>query len=207
MPLTADQQDLFDLAKEGLPSWWFQDETYSQEILQAYAVIIDDARQVIQTWQQMSFLLQATGIWLDQHARDRGTFRQLNESDVALRDRLRNFADAVNVASVLAAANRALANQPITPPTGYPAIVELRRDRAFSGTWSATPPTPPGSGYASRKMAYLTRGYRIGGTRGGGFIVILPYGTTAQTAASAAEEIRIKRAGGFPSFVERRVNP
>lgn len=66
--------------------------------------------------------------WLAQHARDRGTERQEGESDEALRDRLKRVEDAVTRPVLLAAVQAVLDREGVV---GTPAMVELRRDKAF----------------------------------------------------------------------------
>lgn len=54
--------------------------------------------------------------------------------------------------------------------------------------------------------AYLGRGYRMG-TDFPTIILILPYGSTAGTAASVLEVLRTKKGAGIRVYVERRLNP
>lgn len=69
--------------------------------------------------------------WLQQHARDRGTARQLGETDAALRERLRNVPDAVTRPSLLTAAQAIVDAAGVV---GTVALVELRRDKGFFRT-------------------------------------------------------------------------
>lgn len=58
------------------------------------------------------------------------------------------------------------------------------------------------------RSAYCSRGYRI--CHDGlpnSFVLILPYGSTAGTAASVTEMLRQKKAGGILAFVEYRQSP
>lgn len=196
--LSAREQMLFDSAKKALPSWLFEDESV-QELIAAFA------KQIAPCWDEAEIRIRDTFIGtsstdaLNQHAKDRGTRRQGNETDPALTARLRYQDDAVTPAAVRTVANNGLEADGVTIPVGYPGLVELRRDRAFFCTDSAT----------SRKRAYLSRGYRMAGTgrEATAIIVILPYGTSAATAASIAEALRQKKAGGVKVIVERRLNP
>lgn len=62
-----------------------------------------------------------------------------------------------------------------------------------------------GTDFAAR--SYAGRGFRASVGRPLKLIVILPYGTTAGTAASVLESMRQKKAAGFAVVVERRINP
>ena len=206
MSFSAHEQDMYDFAKASLPRFLFQKSTAPEDWIGPFAKIFGSAFDQVVEWLGQTYILNATGIWLDQHARDRGTARQGGESDAALRSRLRTIDDAVIPSALLAAATAALNADSVTIPSGYPALVETRRDGAFFGVWSATPPTPPGSGYASRGMAYFQRGYRMRGPRGS-IVVILPFGTSEATRLSVQEAVRKKKAAGFAMIVERRVDP
>ena len=59
---------------------------------------------------------------------------------------------------------------------------------------------------SGRLDAYMSRGFRMG-SQYGTIILILPYGTSAATAASVAEAVRLKKAAGVRVIVERRLNP
>lgn len=72
--------------------------------------------------------------WLNQHARDRGTRRQIGETDPALRDRLRNTPEALTRSSILDAINSILQAEGLADPAN---MVELKRDRAFFGDFTS----------------------------------------------------------------------
>ena len=135
MALTANEQELFDLAMRALP-FWFRNDTRAAEFVGEAAKIAGAARIQSDYWLgEQALILTADGIvglepdWLNQHALDRGTSRQEGESDAALRQRIRNVPDALTrpflltaVADVVEAAGE--------PTTGI-AMVELPRDQAF----------------------------------------------------------------------------
>jgi len=286
MAFSAEEQALYDWMRSSLPAWLFQDDDAAEEIWGAVVKGLQPVRDQIDSWVDALFITLAEDIWLNQHGRDRGTFRQASETDVAMRSRLRTVEDAVTLTALEAAVNAVL---DATGVTADCAIVELRKDRAFFNTY--TPPSGTGdslaksgnvmtltdAGYTfrgdevgktitlagstsagnngtftitdvtgdhtitwtnasgvaesfpgtwqidngglNRKVAYLSRGYRMTrqfttdadlvatGRGAQGFIVILPYGTTAATALAVQEALRKKRAGGIVAFVERRVNP
>jgi hypothetical protein len=58
----------------------------------------------------------------------------------------------------------------------------------------------------NRHSAYLGRGYRMA-KPGSAFIIILPYGSTAATAAAVREALRQKKAAGIRALVEWRQSP
>jgi hypothetical protein len=65
--------------------------------------------------------------------------------------------------------------------------------------------TDDGAG-GGRSDSYLSRGYRMA-TRRAALILILPYGTTAGTAAGIVEMLRQKKAAGIGVIIERRLSP
>ena len=90
MPFSTSEQALYDHLRGSFPTWFWQKSSAAEEIWGAYVKLFDSARAAGDVWANMSQILQATGIWLDQHAIDRGTFRQSGEDDDTLRARLRD---------------------------------------------------------------------------------------------------------------------
>ena len=133
MALTAQEEELFQAALAVLPSW-FQDDKRVFEGLQSYAKIIGQGRAQIDFWVSQTFIDQAVGPtgaepdWLNSHARDRGTFRQENETDPALRVRIKSVADSLIRSALLAQAQAIIDAEAIS---GTVVMVELRRDKAF----------------------------------------------------------------------------
>lgn len=297
--LTDDEQALYDVAASALPREITSGEEDAREILAAQAKIHGSAKSQLDDYLSRTLISSATGIWLDQHALDRGTRRQSGESDDALRQRLRIGEDAVTIAALIRSsaldvrqqgatgatsyaysvlyddgvsgglqlvadgttttgnatldgtnfnrlrwltlgsgtykiyrssggasqgligtvvdaeifddtgllgdgaqvpfhadappegmATLALRADGVTIPPGYPAIVELRRDKAWTGA------------------SYLSRGQRLGIIPPiNSIVIILPYGTSAGTAASVAEACRQRKGAGIVVHVERRTSP
>lgn len=139
MALDAEQLELLDFAVKALPSW-FTDDARALEELAGAAATMGDARAVVAYWFAQTLIRGATGKtfttpdWLNQHAVDRGTRRQANESDPALRDRLRNVPDALTRAALLSATNAILAAEGIS---GQAAMVELPRDAGHWGSYTS----------------------------------------------------------------------
>jgi hypothetical protein len=69
----------------------------------------------------------------------------------------------------------------------------------FPGTWSI------GTG---RKVAYLSRGYRMSSDgRAAGIVAITPYGVSEALRLAIHEALRLRKAAGVPHITERRINP
>lgn len=95
-----DELELMEIIKSTIPKWGFQDcpQELWYSMVKQWALI---KRNKVDQDVAKTYILEATGIWLEQHARDRATYRQPFEDDVALRDRLRNVQDAVTVNSII----------------------------------------------------------------------------------------------------------
>lgn len=132
MALTARQQRLYDVARATLPSWFFLDPDNAQEQLRAAAVMLSSSWDQVDFWIDQAFLLRAVDIFVDQHAKDRGTRRQDGESTAALVKRLRNIEDSVTPPALLQHVKDVLqaSGGPSSPD---PQIVELRRDKVYFG--------------------------------------------------------------------------
>ena len=130
---SAEELALLGWLESSIPRWlWLDDQ--AQE---AWAATVKSLRVVqdqIKGWNDATFILSATDIWLNQHAKDRGTTRQNTETDAALQGRLRNPQDALTRATILNAVQTILTAQSIA---GTPAMVELPRDCAALGTFTA----------------------------------------------------------------------
>lgn len=184
--LSADEQELFNVAKSTLPRWFFQDGD-PEETIAALAKIMQLGRAQVQTWLDATYILQATGFWLDQHARDRALARQNGESDANLRTRIRSYADAVTTPAIKAAVNNLLTQAGVADPC---AVYESRRDQAYYQ--QANPST-----------AFFGRGYRYGRSKHSAIVIIVPPTTPAGTFASIAAAARVLAAGGVDVTVEQ----
>lgn len=145
MSLTADEQILYDFAKGSLPRWLFATPRAEEE-LGAFIKIFNRARQQIVFYASQTYIKNAVGStsgepdWLEQHAHDRDTSRQANEDDLALRERLRNREDMLTRGALLAFILSMLEAAGVIDPLALPspetwALVELRHDRAFFGSY------------------------------------------------------------------------
>lgn len=132
-------QDYIDHALGALPKW-FSNNDRSYENIKAFAEIFQRAQEQNDFWRSQANILDAVGAtatepdWLGQHAVDRDTRRQENETDPALLDRLRTFPDALNLGAVLATAQGIVDAESIN---GTVAVFELRPNRAFFVTRAA----------------------------------------------------------------------
>lgn len=197
--LTAEEQELFDIAKTTLPSFLFANPNAQQEQLAAFAKIFARAKAQVRYWYRQTFIGVAEEHFLDEHARDRNTRRQDGESDAALQARIPVIDDALTVPALAAAADAILLAAGVT---GSSAVVEVRVDRAVMRNTAAE------NGAGRRCVAYLGRGYRMGrSTRPHLIIVILPYGTDGATADGVREAVRKKKAANMVHLVEVRGVP
>lgn len=139
MALNAEEQELFDFAVAALPKWFTSEERHREE-LYGFAKIFGSALATVRYWFGQTLIGSAQGPapglpdWLNQHAIDRGTRRQANETTEALRERLRNTPDAVVRDALLDAANAILAAELVA---GGAAMLELPRDGACLGSYAS----------------------------------------------------------------------
>lgn len=192
--MTQDERSLFDHAKRSLPRLLFAAPGAVQEWLQGFAAMFAAAKMAVDTWLgRYTFITKSPGPWLDARAWERGLRRQAGESDAALAARCRSFRDVVTLPALRAGINAILAVAGLGPC----AIVELRKDKAFTGRFTG--------GHA---MSYASRGYRTSHTgRPNVMVVILPYGTSDEVRAAVDDFLRITKAGGYGYQIEVRLNP
>jgi len=186
IPGTTRTEDIIDHAVQAIPAYTRSPERPREE-LHAIAAALRGADDAICSWERMAYIETAEGPWLDQHARDRSQTRQGGESDEALRARLLQTDDAVNVASILAAANAVLAAAGVA---GTAVMVELPRDGAYMGVSLGS------------IRSFFNRGYRMFRTGRPMIIIILPAGTPAAVVKSVSDVVRTKKAGGVVHSVE-----
>lgn len=133
MALTTEEQKFYDFAKASLPDWIPDGD----EFLMGAAKMFGSVRELIDYLFGNALISSAVGAtattpdWLNLHAADRGTRRQLNEDDPTLRERLRNVPDALTRLTLLAAIDAILAANGVS---GSSAIVELPKDGAHSAS-------------------------------------------------------------------------
>lgn len=127
--LSPAEQEIFDVAKESIPRFFFQKQGAPQEIFAAAAKAFGLARSQIDAWLSETLIGQADGFWLDQHAIDRGTRRQANETDPPLASRIRSVEDAVTLPALEAASTTVL-SAAAGADVGAD-IVELRAHKGF----------------------------------------------------------------------------
>jgi hypothetical protein len=136
LALTSEEQELCDFALAALPEW-FSGNPRLLEDTAMFAKTLGQARAIAVHFFSQTLIGQATGAsatepdWLNLHARDRGTSRVLDEADADLRTRLQNIEDAVTRPALLTAVGE------VAGGSGGLGMVELRRDRAYFGTFTA----------------------------------------------------------------------
>lgn len=135
MAYTAEQQKIYDHVVGSLPPWFVQ-EVGAEDFLAALVAVFDAVRVYRQTLVDQTYILTAdNGVpdWLGELAADRGTRQQSGEATDALRQRIRSFPDAVTPPAIASAVNALLTSEGL----GACALVELRYDRAYFGTYTA----------------------------------------------------------------------
>lgn len=144
MALTPGEQEFFDVGTAALPHWFNNDQA-AREFMGLAAKHMGAAKVQSDYWLSRMLILNADGVvgslpdWLAQHARDRGTYRQEGEGDVALAERIRNIPGAVTRSALLTAIGALVASA--GEPTAGIAMVEMQRDEAYLGeqlTFGAT---------------------------------------------------------------------
>lgn len=136
-PPAIGPEDFYRFGRDALPQWVKTRDEFLLASAQVFATVKTD---VIDYLFRQALITTADGAtsttpdWLQQHARDRGTSRQAGESNAALAQRLRTIPDALTRKALLDAANAALATAGIA---GSAALLELPRDAAFTGSFTA----------------------------------------------------------------------
>jgi len=110
MSLSSEAQALFDHARNAIPRWLTGAASAALEWLFAFTEIFDEVRAQGQDWLDITYIQNAVGAELDQHAADRGTSRRSGESDTILRDRLTNITDALTEPVLRAGVDSILTN-------------------------------------------------------------------------------------------------
>jgi len=169
MAYTAEELELYNWLKSSIPRWFFQKENAVEELWGAVVETHGRVKDQIDDWLDAVYILTASDLWLDEHARDRGTFRQFGEVDAVLADRLRTIEEAVSLAAIKTAVNSILAAQGLSTTC---AIVELRRDRAYFLTRIS--PTGTGDQFilSGTTVTLLDLGYTFSGHEVGRSITI-----------------------------------
>lgn len=135
-PPAIGPEDFYRFGRDALPQW-VKDR---DEFLLASAQVMTAVQTQTEYLFKQTLITTADGPtadapdWLQQHARDRGTSRQVGESNAALAQRLRTIPDALTRQALLDAANAALATAGVA---GSAALLELPRDGAFYGSYTA----------------------------------------------------------------------
>lgn len=192
-PPLPTAEELYNIARGALPRFLFQ-KAGIREVLWGYAKEWERvARFTLERYLQ-TIIKQSTGIWVDQHLADRGLYRQGNEPDPVARERARHIDDAATPAALLAIAQAIMDAAGLSSPPV--ALVELRAARIHCQ------PAGKSTGFVSSK-----RIWRTGGEHPSLAILILPYGTTADTLAAMNDAIRKHRAAGYPHRFEVRRIP
>jgi hypothetical protein len=167
--------DLVKVIRKSLPA----DVTTSdigQAIATTIATVLAQAEGEVTRLSLGIHLGTATGLFLDQHAKDRGLRRQGGETDDQLRERLRTPPAAGTVSAIVDAVSAIVGGLPIY-------IIELPKD----------------SLYFDREFFFDIPSTYIGGGRG---VVIALIPASANAAASVSDALRSKVSAGKLWLVE-----
>lgn len=134
------------------------------------AEMIAIAECATKNWNRMGVVTHADGAYLELQARQVGLFKQVNESDSALRTRIRTPPLAITPDLILQAIQQIVD----AAGGGLVFMIEIPRDAA----------------YVNRSFA--NRGYRIGGASM--IIVLIP--ASANCLSACTDALRAKRAAG-----------
>lgn len=193
---------LVDHARRSLPRWYGKQSRIEEEF-QAQGEIMSMVAAVQDDRDRSGYVLLAEGIWLEEHARDEGLWRQANESNDALRERIRNPQATVTRPAILVAINALLVADGMP---GTATMVRLPRDAAFCKSTPAIAADAAGMGFASSPRTVPVTdgfGFRCASTPPpSSFIVILPSGTPTATRTAVLALIASYQAAGFKSSVE-----
>lgn len=195
----TDKALILEHIRRSLPRAFFA-KPRAEEIVHAtaevYAAVLAQGRD----WVRMTYILFADKAWLREHGLDRGLRIQAGESDEQFRERTRNPEDLVTRPALLAIADKLLA---IANVSGQANAIELPCDGAFMLDVGAT--TTEATEYAfltDGEAATPSFGYRLNGQLCSSFIVVLPAGTPAATAAAIEDALRVSKAHGIIHQVE-----
>lgn len=150
MAYSEREQAIYDWVKGTVPEVFFQRERAEEEmgaIVKAFAMVED----VIDSMINRAKIMQAPGPvpgepdWLGEHARDRDTERQLDETDDSLRLRLRSFAEVVTRPAIMALVDRLVgATGSAAVETLFDGIYLGNVIDAVYGDWATPAPTYTG---------------------------------------------------------------
>jgi hypothetical protein len=130
MPLSAEQQALYDHGKAALPRFLFVSESAAYEWLYQSTMIMDRVREYVDEMLASTFLEEADTRALNLHAKERGTTRRVDETNAALVERLRTPEDALTEDALLLRIRAIVVAAGVSSPQA--ALVNLRRDRAHA---------------------------------------------------------------------------
>lgn len=184
--LNTGEQNLYDTAQAASPRFLFDDDS-PHELTAAFAKIFYAGWVQGDYWVDQVFILKAVKEFLDQLAKDKGTRRQENETDVSLASRLRSYEDALTKTAILALVNAMLLAAGVS---GTAKMVETRADGAYFN-----------------RLRNFSRGDRMITKLLNEIIVILPYGTDSALANSILTAVNQVKAAGVVAKVEVNLIP
>lgn len=205
VPGPTKDADLLEHGRTSVPEILTSESERQVEVLEAYAVMMGWAAAIDDHRVRQTFILKATGTFLDAHAKDRNQRRTADESDDALRQRLRQYPDAVTAPAILAAVQAILDS--LQPGLGTISMVQLPRDGLFLLDTPSAAEDAAGFGFLSAPRTAdqaLTEGFgfRWDDTPPPHFILMLPSGTSTAAQAAIDATAELLKAAGVKHDVE-----
>lgn len=118
--MALSQAQWFAKLKSWVPTWFVQESSgYAVAHMKALAKVLSQMQTDSEDETSQTFLLEATGSYLDLHGSERGVIRYSGETDDAYRERIRYLLNTTSYSSLLAVLTAALNN-------GTPRIIENR---------------------------------------------------------------------------------
>jgi hypothetical protein len=180
-------QTMLTLYRSALPSDMASSQRQSDDAY-VFAEIMMWTQGQVDGWTRESRIGKSVGIWLTQHAKDRGVNRQKGENDFQLRSRVANPPDAVTVPALKAA----LDAMSVAAGSSLPSyVVELTPDSADSCF--------AGYGANTAALSFCNRNNRVGRELGRTIVVFI---VPLAISAAALDEIRLKLPPGRRYIVE-----
>lgn len=159
------QAQWYEKIKSWVPSWFFDDEVYSEAVFQALAKAFSQADSEMRSYLADTFILSATGYTLDQFGYERNIIRYANENDAQYLQRIRNMANVLTPSSLILLANTFLI-------TGEAKLIEHEVGGIFTDSES----------FLTRQEVFTNYDYNL-------FSVVVPNQGTSPDAQTALNSI------------------
>lgn len=175
----SDVDDLFQVYRGSIPPEMTATDL-GEDIGYALAAQMNLAKQEIERLNAGANLSTSTGLFTDQHAKDRDLRRQEDEDDAPLIERLRHPPKAVTPSAILEAL------EAIVGDAGPVYLIELPRDSAYADS-------------PSWEIGFFDRWHALAGPRHSMVIALIP--ASAGVLSSAQDALREKASAGKVTLV------